>query len=271
MVAISLPSRRILWCRSGGRCAICRSELVIPSKTGKDDPSVVAEEAHIVAQSPQGPRGDANYPDDVDHHENLILLCRIHHKMIDDQVNEWTVDKLRETKSAHETWVAERLRANPQRVQLIPDPGSPNPKDIRYDLIISGAQLWNLLSCAKSWRFSYSQEGAEEEVDEMVGMLDELQDWADISGDLFGLKQQRDAAKRFEEIVLRAAEIGYVIYARELALLMTGGAYEEPWSWKQVEVYAPRATVLFDEVAKHMNSAPSDDGERMPAAEQEPQ
>ncbi|WP_258574915.1 HNH endonuclease signature motif containing protein [Streptomyces shenzhenensis] len=271
MVAISLPSRRILWCRSGGCCAICRSELVIPSKTGKDDPSVVAEEAHIVAQSPQGPRGDANYPGDVDHHENLILLCRIHHKMIDDQVNEWTIGKLRGTKSSHEAWVAERLRATPQRTQLIPDPGVPNPEDVNFDLIISGAQLWNLLNGASSWRFSYSQEGAEEEVDEMVGMLDELSDWADISGDIIGLRRQRETAKRVEEVINRAAEIGYVFYARELALLITGGAYDEPWPWKQVEVHVPRATVLFEQVAEHMKSAPADDGERTPAADQEPQ
>ncbi|MFJ1927304.1 HNH endonuclease [Streptomyces sp. NPDC088131] len=261
-MTISILSRRILWCNSGGRCAICRAELVIPSKSGRDDPSVVAEEAHIVAQSPLGPRGDHNYVGDLDHHVNLILLCRIHHKMIDDQVNEWTIDKLKDTKKGHEAWVAERLRESPQSVKLIPDPDAPNPSDIRYDLIVSGNDLWQILQSASSWRFSYSEEGSEEEVNEIVEILDSLSDWADISSEITSLRHQRSTAQTIGEMINRAAELGYVIYARKLRLLLTGGIYPEPSQWTQVEVFAPRATVLFDQLADHSphNASKGDQG-----------
>jgi hypothetical protein len=220
--------------------------LVIPSKSGLDNASVVAEEAHIVAQSPNGPRGDTTYPGDVDHHENLILLCRIHHKMIDDQVGEWPVARLREVKSAHEAWVVEKLSASPERVRLIPDPAAPNPSDLQYKLAVSGGQLWNLLKEASSWNFSYSEAGDSEEVDQMVDMLDEMSDWADISSDIVGLRQQREVVKRFGEIIDTAAGIGYVIYTRRLSLLLTGGAHSEPWPWIQAEIFVPRADILFE-------------------------
>ncbi len=42
-------------------------------------------------------------------YSNLILLCRNHHKVVDDQVNTFTVDKLKDLKSQHEKWVRQSL------------------------------------------------------------------------------------------------------------------------------------------------------------------
>ncbi|WP_371631765.1 hypothetical protein OG892_12930 [Streptomyces sp. NBC_00341] len=172
--------------------------------------------------------------------------------MIDDQVNEWTVSKLKTTKREHEAWVAARLRESPERVKLIPDPDAPNPSDIRYDLILSGSDLWRILQNASSWRFSYSEEGPEEEVDEIVEILDALSDWADISSEITSLKHQRSTAQTIGELINRAAELGYVIYARELRLLLTGGIRPDPSQWTQAEVFVPRATLLFDQLAEHL-------------------
>ncbi|MET8435371.1 hypothetical protein ABZV61_21805 [Streptomyces sp900116325] len=177
--------------------------------------------------------------------------------MIDDQVNEWTVHRLKTTKIEHEAWVAARLRESPERVKLIPDPGAPNPSDVRYNLIVSGNELWKVLQNASSWRFSYSEEGPEEEVDEIVEILDALSDWADISSEITSLKHQRSTARTVGEMIDRAAELGYVIYARELRLLLTGGIHSEPSQWTQAEVFVPRATLLFDQLADHL---PHDSG-----------
>jgi len=87
----------------------CKKQLVI-DETSTDDPSVIGEEAHIVARKKDGPRGE--YPldyDKRDKYDNLILLCSVHHKVIDDQTTKYTVEKLRDCKKKHEAWIKENL------------------------------------------------------------------------------------------------------------------------------------------------------------------
>ncbi|MGB1253537.1 MAG: HNH endonuclease signature motif containing protein, partial [Candidatus Promineifilaceae bacterium] len=99
---------KLLWGRSGGKCAYpnCRQSLV------EIGPNVLLGEiAHIVAASPNGPRGDASYPQDrLNAYENLILLCPTHHRKIDDQNYIETADELRNWKNAHEAWVDQKLK-----------------------------------------------------------------------------------------------------------------------------------------------------------------
>jgi hypothetical protein len=84
-MAISEKTRKLLWGRSGNRCAVCRQELVIDG-TDKSDDSVVGDECHIVSGAGRGPRHDPAVREaELDAAENLILLCRVHHKMVDDQ------------------------------------------------------------------------------------------------------------------------------------------------------------------------------------------
>ncbi len=101
----------MLWGRSGNRCAMpdCRIELVM-DMTETDDESLIGEECHIIAQKPDGPRGDESYPfEKIDKYENLVLLCRNHHKIIDDNPLNYPIDKLQSLKHEHEAWVKEKL------------------------------------------------------------------------------------------------------------------------------------------------------------------
>lgn len=83
---ISDKTRKILWGRSGNRCAFCRTCLVA-EKTELDRESVVGDECHIHSPSPNGPRHEPTLSvEDFDTIDNLLLLCRVHHKMVDDQV-----------------------------------------------------------------------------------------------------------------------------------------------------------------------------------------
>jgi hypothetical protein len=110
-MAISNKTRKLLWGRSGNRCAICRRELVMDA-TATDNESIVGDECHIVAKNPGGPRSDSVMPDeDINCCSNLILLCKVHHKMVDDQPSTYTADKLRELKRKHELWVRKTLGA----------------------------------------------------------------------------------------------------------------------------------------------------------------
>ena len=110
-MAITLKTRKILWGRAANRCAFkdCRRELVIDA-TETDDESLIGEECHIVAQSPDGPRGVSPLtPEQRDKYDNLVLLCTIHHKVVDDQPGEYTVEHLQQIKKDHESWVGEKL------------------------------------------------------------------------------------------------------------------------------------------------------------------
>ncbi len=110
-MAISLKTQKILWTRAGNRCAFpnCHKELVCDA-TGTDDESVIGQVCHIVAKKPCGPRGDSTLSlEQLDEYDNLILLCSIHHTVVDDQTRKYTVERLRQMKHEHESWVHESL------------------------------------------------------------------------------------------------------------------------------------------------------------------
>src|SRR5436309_9142764 len=92
-----LPSEaRIVYLRSGGFCAFpsCTQEAIEPG-TETDKPAFLGKIAHIVADSRDGPRGD--HPMSYEHrdkHPNLILLCGVHHDLIDIQKFKYSVEAL---------------------------------------------------------------------------------------------------------------------------------------------------------------------------------
>ena len=108
-MAISLKTRVLIWGRAGGRCSFegCGQNLV-EDATATDDESLVGDIAHIVAESPDGPRGESQLTSEQrDKYGNLILLCKIHHKLVDDQENTYTIEVLQQMKATHE----DRVRA----------------------------------------------------------------------------------------------------------------------------------------------------------------
>lgn len=95
---------KIVFLRSGGRCAFpgCPKQLVEEGGS-EDDPAIIAEMAHIVAEKREGPRGKSDLSDkERNAHGNLILLCRDHHKIIDDQPMTFSIPVLKEMKKRHE-------------------------------------------------------------------------------------------------------------------------------------------------------------------------
>ena len=75
-----------------------------------DDPTLVGENCHIVAEKDDGPRGQSDmHLADRNRYGNLVLLCSIHHKIIDDNDTIWTVPALHKLKQEHESWVEQSL------------------------------------------------------------------------------------------------------------------------------------------------------------------
>jgi hypothetical protein len=98
---------KILWGRSGNRCAMCKMEL-----TPDGSCETLGEIAHIVARSLDGPRGtSATQIAERDAYSNLILLCPNHHAEVDKSPDVWPVARLEAIKRDHEIWVSERLQA----------------------------------------------------------------------------------------------------------------------------------------------------------------
>ncbi len=99
---------KILWARAAGRCSMpdCRKELMPESDTVASGGIVVGENCHIVAEKLDGPRGHYPVPEkERNRYPNLILLCSIHHKIVDTDVGSWSVERLHQIKSDHENWI----------------------------------------------------------------------------------------------------------------------------------------------------------------------
>lgn len=108
---ISEPVRYLLWAKSAGRCEFngCNKPLWRDGLTQIE--MNFADVAHIIGNSPGGPRGDvilsAEYCNDV---SNLMLMCLDHHRMIDRITSKYCDELLRHMKNIHEERV-ERLTA----------------------------------------------------------------------------------------------------------------------------------------------------------------
>lgn len=103
-MSIGAKTRKMLWGRSASRCSLpdCRRPLV-EDETETDDPSIVGDEAHSVAREPDGPRGESDLtPEERDYFSNLILLCKVHHRLVDDQPGTYTANVLHRMKEEHE-------------------------------------------------------------------------------------------------------------------------------------------------------------------------
>lgn len=87
MAKTRIPSKTKieLWARAAGRCEYrgCNHDLVGDLIAGRED-GTFGFIAHIVADSPDGPRGDAvRSPQLARDIKNLMLLCATHHKGVD--------------------------------------------------------------------------------------------------------------------------------------------------------------------------------------------
>ena len=88
----------LLYARSGNRCAFPRCPTPITIEQ-----TLLGEVAHIRAASPNGPRYDPNQSDEQRRaYDNLILLCGVHHKVVDDDEEAYTVSRLEKMKFDHE-------------------------------------------------------------------------------------------------------------------------------------------------------------------------
>jgi phage FluMu protein Com len=118
--SISADSTLRLWVLAGGRCEYCNRYLLEDAYTAY--PLNLAERAHIVgATTASGsPRGNHRLPvGERDDPDNLMLLCREHHRLIDRLIEEHSVDFLRHLKRSHEERVRHQTSLGDNRETLV--------------------------------------------------------------------------------------------------------------------------------------------------------
>lgn len=115
---------KMLWGRAANRCTFCRCELA--HEGAASGPHPIGEQAHIVAESVDGPRGLSDLPlDQRSTYPNLILLCPTCHTKIDKAPEDYPVDVLLRCKAEHEAWVRKALGPRDE------DPAETRPFDPR--------------------------------------------------------------------------------------------------------------------------------------------
>ena len=207
-MTISARSRKLLWGRSGNRCAMCRRELIMDG-TPVDDESIIGDECHIVSPAFGGPRHDPKFArEKLNDHANLLLLCKVHHKLIDDQQSEYTASHLAKIKADHEKWVSEQLdsprsRTLPLRVRRVAE-NTP----VFLQRIQSGKELLDIVTnaCAFAPHYDDLRDEAEDEL--VAGFLQDAKDLGEL-----GLESVRDrmrAARSLDEHIGELERVGFL-------------------------------------------------------------
>jgi hypothetical protein len=239
-VPMSDRDRKILWGRAANRCATCR-RVLIAGRTDEDPEAVVGDEAHIAAHSPGGPRYGDCEPSIVDTYDNRILLCKVHHKLVDDQPGEYTTKRLLRIKADHEAWVEQTLGEIAQPVQLRPHPDE-GPVLLRR--LQDGSDVWDVVSASQAYRFAglADDNGTDDELDLTAEFLQQATDWGEISGDVAasGPVAIRDAKRSLAAALTGLTERGLVVYGGRRRLLLTGGV-GPPTIWHEAVLQIFRA------------------------------
>jgi hypothetical protein len=110
---INILFGRATWCAYPG----CDQRLIFDDRGML---TVVAQIAHIRSESPNGPRYDAQYPVElIDSEENLLLLCGIHHKPVDDHESVYAIAELVDWKTQQVASGTQREFSEQQLAQVM--------------------------------------------------------------------------------------------------------------------------------------------------------
>jgi len=197
---------------------ICKKELVIDA-TLEDAESIVGEECHIISARGKGPRHDPCYESEkLDSYENLVLLCRTNHKMVDDQAITFTTEILRQMKTTHEVWVSHSLADIEKRQPVWYRRVKENIPAFLLRLN-TGKEVLDIVSNAMAYAFDHDELSSPEEVELVGGFLQTAQDWGDFSDELEAggrVQTAYDLTRSLKEL----EEAGFFVFGgREVQLL----------------------------------------------------
>ncbi len=223
-MAISQKTRKHLWAKSGNRCAFCLSELfqeVVPNKH-----SNIGEECHIISSKANGPR-PKNLIHGYDEFDNLILLCKIHHKWIDDLPETFTEEVVRYLKVQHENKVRNAINEESRT----------KPKPQFISIITSGKELLNIIIDTYGSRMSYDEIETEEQAEFLGDILAEIFDYGDVIDLTTTIDVKLKIELRLNQILKELREKGYYLYGKKfVGRVKLMGEMQDDWIFSEIIV-----------------------------------
>ena len=217
-MTITDKTRKKLWAKSGNRCAICKKELFFNIKMEED--ANIGEECHIISSKSNGPRHKAGILD-YDTYDNLILLCRNHHKIIDELTDTYTEEVLRYFKLNHENFINSSLNS------AFENENKNTPKFLTR--ITSGKELFRIISGAHAFETDYDEIDNKEKIDFIALVFQTLQDWGDIGNELESYDQIQ-AGYTLNSLINELDEKGFYIFGeRKLKKIKFSNGSKDDW------------------------------------------
>ena len=121
-MAVVEKVRYLLWAKSAGRCQFDNCNKIVYEEGVTKIEDNFGEVSHIIGDSPDGPRGDELLsidPDYCNNISNLMLLCKVHHKLIDTLEADYDPDLLRLMKRLHEDRIRLATKVSPDKTSNI--------------------------------------------------------------------------------------------------------------------------------------------------------
>ena len=109
---------KLIWGQFAAKCAICHKSLIRKAVSKK--PCLVGEVAHIIGESKRAARGSHPMPlARRNEPNNLLLLCREDHKIIDDDESAYTIAKVHAIREEYVQWLESQLaEAKPWKTNI---------------------------------------------------------------------------------------------------------------------------------------------------------
>ena len=217
--------------------------------TPVDDESIIGDECHIVSARSGGPRHDPEFAHQkLDDYSNLLLLCKVHHKLIDDQASKYTVSRLADIKARHEKWVSEQLDSpgSSRRPVRVRRTAKNTPEFLRR--IHSGKELLDIVTNACAYAPYYDNLHNRTEDELIGGFLQNAQDWGELGLD--SVHDRMHAARCLDDHIEELARAGFWVFGcREQQILEGGTGPNKDWPVAHVQVLRdsnPEIIVLDD-------------------------
>jgi len=234
-VPLTDRDRKLLWGRSAGCCAMCKSPLTW-DETDVDPAAVLGVEAHIVSGRPGGPRFRPLASAEVDRYDNLLLLCPNDHTRVDRQLTHFSEERLREIKAEHEKWAKERQQQSPRLRLRDAKPGVPT----KVVPIATAADLLRIVDDIHTLNYSKPDDLADNELELIGSFLQEMTDWMDVLGMGSEPRARFDAERDLRRGLEEVQSGGFVLFGGTRQQILEGGI-GPPESWRTGVLVVERA------------------------------
>ena len=231
-MAITDKTRKTLWARSGNRCAMCRIELVAERDLNSKSLNL-GDECHIISEKGQGPRHDSEYKEDFDDYDNLILLCKNHHRTIDELYETYPAELLRSIKKNHEKWVKDTL-----------DESKGNQKSkIKFLPKLTGKMIVDIINGVHASECDHDELATQNEVDVIGVFFESISDWIDLIG--MGVVEKGQIIQLgfdLDSQLRELEDLGFLVFGERKKSRMVDGNKTDLGVWDVAVIIAVRKT-----------------------------